>query len=468
MKLLKKIDGKLLAAEGTSFAVLAAFLIKGIGVLYKIPLYNFLGDKATGLYGMIFPLFSFLLCVAGGSAPSVLTKIISDGYDSRKTLALALSVFCPIAAVLSGALYVFAERIAFLQGAPKVFLLYRAIAPSVFLVSLICVLRGYFQGLSNMKPTAISRLIEQIVRAGVGLSVCIFLSVGAEEKARLAVVGITISELSALAYCALAYFGRLIKVEKGLKPPLVAAKSPTLKLMLSFALPLTIADLLVPLSAFSVETIAVRALTEAFGEKGLGIYGLYAGAAESIICLPSAVLQPLTAGLLPKMRQKGVSELAVLLCAAVGAAAGAFCFFFPRFIVELLFSHAGEKALLVKMIRLSSLSVLALPILQTLSAIMLSHGRQNIALIDNAIGSFVKISVCYALVKQSATSVFALAISDICCYFVALTLNLLYIINKINVKKSTATVEKKAGNDDNVGGARNGQTRRIFGRVEGD
>lgn len=459
----KKIDKRLLAAEGTALAVFAAFSVKAIGALYKIPLYNLLGNIATGLYGMVFPLFSFLLCLSGGAAPSALAKIISDGYDGRKTLKIAATLFCPFAAILSLALYIFADKIALLQGALTAAALYRTIAPSVFFVSVLSVLRGYFQGLFNMKPTAISRLIEQMARAALGLSACIFLSVSAEEKARLSVLAVTLSELFALLYCLFTFLkknttARGIVVGENLN-------NPSFKLVLSFALPLTLADLLFPLSAFLVETVAVRALTSLFGADGLGIYGLYSGATESVVCLPAAVLYPLTAGLLPKMKEEGVAERAVFFSLAGGALAAAFCLLFPKFIVGVLFFKVQNKTLLEGLIRLSSLSVFALPLLQALSTVMLSKGAQTASLINNAVGAAVKIAVCYMLVNQRATSCFALAISDICCYFVALSLNLLYIIS---INKRIEKVEGRSDNDDNISGTGHGQGRNILGRVKGN
>lgn len=87
--------------------------------------------------------------------------------------------------------------------------------------------------------------------------------------------------------------------------------------------------------------------------------------------------------------------------------------------------------------------MLLLPVLQCVSHIMLSLGVQKRSLLNNTLGCAVKISVCALLVGNPAVHVFALAISDICCYFVALSLDLIYIIIK-NKKKGSIT-------DDNVG-----------------
>ena len=79
MNYLNKAEKRFGAAQGTIVAMFAALAVKGIGALYKIPLYNILGDYATGVYGMVFPLFAFLLCLSGGGLPAALTKMIADG-----------------------------------------------------------------------------------------------------------------------------------------------------------------------------------------------------------------------------------------------------------------------------------------------------------------------------------------------------------------------------------------------------
>ena len=44
----------------------------------------------------------------------------------------------------------------------------RAAAPSLFLVSVMSVIRGYYQGLSDMAPTAVSQILEALGKLIVG------------------------------------------------------------------------------------------------------------------------------------------------------------------------------------------------------------------------------------------------------------------------------------------------------------
>src|SRR5699024_5100423 len=62
----------------------------------------------------------------------------------------------------------------------------KVLAPGLFIVAVMAVLRGYFQGLNTMVPTAISQIIEQLINAVVsivGASVLFGIGTRAGEKA---------------------------------------------------------------------------------------------------------------------------------------------------------------------------------------------------------------------------------------------------------------------------------------------
>ena len=61
----------------------------------------------------------------------------------------------------------------------------RVLAVGLFVVALLGVLRGYFQGLGTMMPTAVSQIIEQVVNAVVsiaGASVLFKIGIAAGES----------------------------------------------------------------------------------------------------------------------------------------------------------------------------------------------------------------------------------------------------------------------------------------------
>lgn len=449
MNFLGKIEKRFGAAQGTIFAVAAAFIVKGIGALYKIPLYNILGDYATGVYGMVFPLYALLLCVSCSGIPSAMTKMISDGYTPEKVVKKAFAVFLPICVFFSVALFLFAEKIATFQGNSDASSLYKSIAPSIFFVGCIAVFRGYFQGLSNMRVTALSQIFEQGVRAVIGLIGAYLLPISQLGKAIIAVSAITFSELFALVYCIIVY-------KKNGRKENIDTKEVSLKNLFSYVVPLTLSAVLIPLSGVAEGFIAMRSLKN-LGDTGTAYYGLYVGATETIISLPAAVLYPVASGFLPKMNDENIASRCILISTVGSFVAAAFVFFFPNFIITVLFNGVAYKSVLQNMLKIASLNILLLPILQTTSVIMLSKGKQKRSFFNNAIGCVIKIAVCALLINNAEIHVFALTISDICCYFVALTLNLIYIIG---IKRKRGSIS-----NDYVGGAGNGKGRLVVKSV---
>ena len=85
------------------------------------------------------------------------------------------------------------------------------------------------------------------------------------------------------------------------------------------------------------------------------------------------------------------------------------------------------------MLKLSSLSILLLPIMQTLVASINAIGRYKVTIISGVFGAVTKIVLSILLLKNPNINVFGAIISDIFCYLVACFVNLSYIIY-INIK----------------------------------
>ena len=153
------------AAFLKNVAVISAggIIAKAIGALYRIALVGHLGGYGMGLYQMTYPLFCFLLTFSSAGIPSAFSRIVANetarGRHTRSTLKTTLLLFA--AAGLGGAMLMglFAPVMSAMQGDENLFACYLALAPSVFFVAIIAVLRGYFQGGSDMAPTALSEVV---------------------------------------------------------------------------------------------------------------------------------------------------------------------------------------------------------------------------------------------------------------------------------------------------------------------
>ena len=151
--------------KGAFLLGVGTFVSKLLGALYRIPLTNIIGGYGLGLYQMVFPVYAVLLDFSGASVPGALSKMISALDSEEKEskaynyLQTSIRVFALLGIVFSILLAVFAKQISKLQGNQSAYLGYLFLSPAVFLVCFLSCFRGYFQGLMNMKPTAISQII---------------------------------------------------------------------------------------------------------------------------------------------------------------------------------------------------------------------------------------------------------------------------------------------------------------------
>ena len=153
---------------------ISGIFCKILGAIYKIPLSNILGSQGMGIYYLVFPIYAFFLTLTSSSFTTAISKIVSKQMaDNKKLLAyktfkasLILLVFLGLIASIF--LSIFSYFIAKLQGETNAYICYLIIAPSILLVAIICAFKGYFQGLQNMTPTALSQVIEQLIKLFTG------------------------------------------------------------------------------------------------------------------------------------------------------------------------------------------------------------------------------------------------------------------------------------------------------------
>ena len=162
------VQGSILAA--------AAVITKVIGVVYRIPLTNLLGDEGNGFYGYAYQVYAFALMISSLSLPTAVSKIVSMRVSvGQKRNAFRAFLCSLVFAVIVGfiiavAIFLGAGAISdHVMKAPLSVYALKVLAPGLFIVAVMAVLRGYFQGLGTMMPTAVSQVIEQLINAVVSI-----------------------------------------------------------------------------------------------------------------------------------------------------------------------------------------------------------------------------------------------------------------------------------------------------------
>lgn len=422
---------------------LGGLAAKAIGAIYRIPLANVLGGYGTGLYQMAYPLFVLLLTFSSAGIPSAFSRVIARetvrGRDGADTVRAAIKIFSIVGFVGMVVMMLLSDGMSRMQGEEGLRWCYLALAPSVFFVAVIAVLRGYFQGKNNMSPTAISEILEQAIKAGVGILFALRFRDEPHLAAALTLLAVSVSELVALAYLYMRYR------REGRRRTLTARSASGTVIFLS-AISVMASVAILPLSQFYDSIVVVRLLSR-YTARSVALYGLFTGGAVALVNLPATLSYGLSAAVVPAVsrafargdyeegRRRAMYALGLTLLLAVPCALG--LFFLAKPIVSLLYGglSAEDGAMLVKLIRLLSVSAATLAGVQTLSACLTGMGKAKYGALSMLFAVILKMLLEWLLVARPSLSIAGAAISANACYLVAFLMNLFYTVKKTKSEK---------------------------------
>lgn len=418
--------------KGAIIISLGGFISKVLGAVYRIPLTNILGGEGMGIYQMVYPLYCILLTVSASGIPTGIARLISsgtgDGAERR-----AFRLYGAVGLLGTLIMYALSVPLARVQGEPAIALCCKLLSPSVFFVSVLSIVRGYFQGLGNMYPTALTEIAEQVIKVAVGCA----LSYVFRENLALAVAStlfaVTVSEVVSTAAACLWYFRRRKKL------PLYRVPEPPAKDILRFTVPLTLTAIAMPLSQLAESIIIVR-LLRGITADATALYGIFSGCAITIINLPVSVTYGLAAagvpqisplaesGNMPEAKKQSFKALLITFAVSLPAAAG--LYIFAPLAAKLIFGSLGEeqRAVLITLIRILAVSSVTESLVQTSSACITALGSPVKSTVTQWTTAILRVALAAALIKFTNFSVYGAAWAANCSYFVAMLMNFWYII----------------------------------------
>ncbi|MDR0975732.1 MAG: polysaccharide biosynthesis protein [Christensenellaceae bacterium] len=443
--------------KGAIILAIAGIICRGIGVAFRIPLANIVGNYGIGLYQLVFPLYSFLLIVSSSGIPVAISRMVArahndnDKVKAKQILFNAVLLLTVIGLLITVLFFVFSGTIARAQGNESIGSVYMAIAPSVVLVCVMSALRGYFQGYQNMTPTAVSQIIEQLIKLGAGLGLAaLWIKKSVEMAVFGSILAVSISELIALIYLVFHYLKHKKKEDAGAKPQKTKFK-PDLKIVkeiIKTALPITAMASIFPLLLMFDSMVVVNMLSAA-GESGrtaTELYGISSGAVHTLTNLPSVISVAVATCIVPmatshfhkgefkEMQKKSV--FAILAVLVMSAASAIIYFFFADFILNLLYSgafkdRAEQFDIAVKLLKIESILVVFMCLTQVLSSILQGVGKLKIPLFALLAGGVAKVLIEIFFIKTDL-GINAVSFANIACFLVALLVNLIFVIITFN------------------------------------
>lgn len=171
--------GKLL--QGALILTVAAIVTKLIGALQKIPLQNIGGDGVFGIYNTVYPFYTVLITIAAAGFPVAISKFVAeyeaggDKQGGKRVARLAYVVLGTFGLILGMLTYVSAPLLGKWIDNVHVIPSIRAASAACLFIPIMAAMRGYFQGLQNMIPTAVSQVTEQLIRVTVMIVLLLYM-----------------------------------------------------------------------------------------------------------------------------------------------------------------------------------------------------------------------------------------------------------------------------------------------------
>ncbi len=164
--------------RGTLLLTGASFLSKFLGMIYVIPFANMVGETGTALYSYAYIPYTILLSVATVGVPLAVSKFVAkyntlnDHYTSMRMLKIGSLLMLITGFVAFLIMYFGADLIASWtkdENSPgittdQVKSVIQMVSFALIIIPSMAIMRGFFQGNQSMGPTAVSQVIEQIIR----------------------------------------------------------------------------------------------------------------------------------------------------------------------------------------------------------------------------------------------------------------------------------------------------------------
>lgn len=145
--------------KGALILTLAGVISKVLSAGYRIPLQNLTGDIGFYIYQQIYPIIGIILILALYGFPTAISKLTAETEDtSMKYFMLPiLAILFGICGVFALLLYINADEMALFVGDEQLTTGYQVASLLWIVIPFTALLRGIFQGKSEMKSTAYSQ-----------------------------------------------------------------------------------------------------------------------------------------------------------------------------------------------------------------------------------------------------------------------------------------------------------------------
>ena len=468
---------------GAAIMLISAVLVKLIGALFKIPLASnaCLGDLGFGYFSSAYDLFTPIYSLAMAGLPVALARTVSEHMaagrykDVRISLKISRRIYFITGfagfTLMLALIYPFA-RLTDKTG-QTVYSLF-SIAPSMLFCCIISAYRGYYEGLRNMYPTAVSELIEALSKLILGFCFA-FITVKITENvafgAAAAMLGITAGTLLSAVYLKLyhSFKGDRITDSELARSPDAANGKQAAKALLVLAVPIALASLCNNIASLIDVSMVKWQLSRLMADNAELIRNMYS---RSLSAYNSASASPLTDTELPTflygIRGKaytlfnlvptltsviGVTAVPVIaecskrdlnelkrntesvlkLSAVISFPIAAGFVAVGGRIMRLLYSTEASVQIGGPLLNIFGFAVIFAGLAIPMNGILQAIGKQKAALFNIALGAIAKLSVNFLAVGNPKINIKGAALGTLACYFLIFALNIISFVKAVKI-----------------------------------
>ena len=460
---IKRIKSKEGFVQGIFAMMTSQVVVKVLGLFYKLYLTNRsgFGDEGNAIANAGFQVYALMLSITAIGIPGAISKIIAkklsigDHRGANKILKMSLMIFATVGLVGSYFLYSFADTFAnqYLH-IKEAKLSIIALSPSIFLVSVISVLKGYFNGRESIKTTAKAQGIDQFVNtiltiSTIELMVFITKKTNTERMAAISNLSTTFGNIVELTYLIKEY----IKIKPEIKKEILSSadiENTRIKVLLKeiakVAIPISLTALIMSISKNIDSTTIVKELSNVVGYKeAKKQYGILSGKVDPLINLPLSFNMAIITALLPSISATNGNadkiNKRIFQSYFIGMAISFPILFiymcYPNEILNLLFPNATSGW---KILRVSAISIIFITLEQINNTILEGLEKPFVPIISILIGVIVKAILNRILVPQVNTpygGTIGACISTVMCHIVATLISIKGLKGIKNIKLNT-------------------------------
>ncbi len=444
--------------QGVMILMFSQFLIKIAGLLYKIYLTNKegFGDTGNAIYSSAFQVYTIFLAISSIGVPNAISQLISakvavgDNKGAYRIFKIAITIFGVIGFLGTAILFFYAKTIANKYlGIPEAEMSIMALAPSVFMVAVSSVLRGYFNGREKISVTANSQSIEQIIKTILTIVVVEIFAVISTKNTVVMVaaasIATTLSTFISFLYLYIFYIGNKKEIWKDVVTSTFKQKESIRKIIgniLFLFFPIAITALLSAANRSIDAFTIINTISKYMGtEEAKFQYGILTGKVEGLVVLPYSFNVAFATTLIPTIsasKARGEMDKAIkrisfsiLATILISLPCMAVLIVFAEPILKLLFPNAylGKT-----MLKICSLSIVFVAITQTVGGVLQGIKKVKEPVYAIGVGVIVKLVLNLILLPIEELNINGAIIATIISHIITFLIIMYYLKKYIQIK----------------------------------